>query len=437
MTEFAVVGAGIAGLVTAWELSRAGRSVTVYEAADTVGGKLRAGTSAGADVGAESFAIRTSAVTDLIADAGLDVEIVAPHPGGAHLVGLDEAGRVVRNPLPGRTVLGLPADAAAPDVAAIIGPDGVTRALQEPSLGPLVGPEPSLYDLARTRFGDAVADRLVDTLCRSVYSQPAANLTLSQVHPAVWAAFGRTGSLTAAVAEVAAQAPAGAAVRGVRGGVWRLAAALRDASPDVVFRTGAPVRSLADLDGHVVLAAGEGEARRLLHLPELPTDTSVRVVSAVVRSVQLDARPVGSGVIIAPDVPTRAKALTHVTAKWDWARDAAPDGCHVVRVSAREATTTDLTDPVVLASELTTLTGARIAPADLVEIVETRWPDAVVNRDDTSVADAAHDAGVSVVGAVVAGTGLVAVVTHARALARTLLDEHPAFSNAPLEGTPA
>jgi len=37
-TEFVVLGAGPAGLAAAWKLARAGRSVTVFEAADRVGG---------------------------------------------------------------------------------------------------------------------------------------------------------------------------------------------------------------------------------------------------------------------------------------------------------------------------------------------------------------------------------------------------------------
>ncbi|MEP6780296.1 MAG: FAD-dependent oxidoreductase, partial [Gemmatimonadaceae bacterium] len=41
MFDVVVVGAGIAGLVCAIELSRAGKSVTVLEAADAVGGRVR------------------------------------------------------------------------------------------------------------------------------------------------------------------------------------------------------------------------------------------------------------------------------------------------------------------------------------------------------------------------------------------------------------
>lgn len=442
MTDVVIVGGGIAGLTTAWELARGGASVTVLEAAATVGGKLRAGTSAGVDVGAESFAIRTSAVADLIRDAELPVSTVAPNPGGAHLVSMDDDGRIVRHPLPRRTVLGMPADPTAPDVAVILGTAGVARALAERALPPQAGEEPSLFDLAVARFGVAVAERLVDPLCRSVYSQPSSRLHLSRLHPAVWEGFVRTGSLTEAVAEVAAAAPAGAAVRGVSGGMWTLATALRDAaeaqgvmivtdaSVDAVVPGGVIAGATTYAAERIVLAVGETEARRLLDIEPQTHETTVLVVSAVVTSGALDDRPVGSGVIVAPAVPTRAKALTHVSAKWGWVRDALPAHTHIVRVSARDAATSDLTVPAVLAAEITTLTGVPIEAADIDEIAETRWPDAVVAPGD-HLATAAARVGVDLVGAVVAGTGLAAIIPQARASARALLRELPVKGNTP------
>lgn len=437
MTDVIIVGAGIAGLTAAWELAAGGASVTLVEASDHPGGKLRAGTNVAVDVGAESFAIRTSAVTDLIADANLRLDVVAPRAGGAHLITLDDDGAVIRHPLPARTVLGLPAEPTAADVRAIIGDAAVQRASSERSFGPLTGTEPSLFDLASQRFGEVVAERLVDPLCRSVYSQPADRLRLSQVHPPAWAAFERTGSLTDAVAEVAAAAPAGAAVRGVAGGMWRLVVALRAAveAAGVRVLTGAAATAVAPgvvqvgsdtlVAERVIVAVGSSAARALFGLAPRQDDHHVQVVTAVVRSSALRGRPLGSGAIVAPQVATRAKAVTHVTAKWEWAQDTVAEGCEVLRVSARDGANDDLADVTVLATELSLLTGLQIEPADIVIAETTMWPDAVVDRNDRTVADQAAALGIELVGAIAAGTGLAAVIPHARAVARRMLTDLP------------
>ena len=38
MSKIAIIGAGFGGLAAAWDLRRAGHEVTIYEAADYVGG---------------------------------------------------------------------------------------------------------------------------------------------------------------------------------------------------------------------------------------------------------------------------------------------------------------------------------------------------------------------------------------------------------------
>lgn len=457
--EIVVVGGGVAGLVIAWEAARAGRSVIVCESADDTGGMLRRGRLAGIDIdlGAESFAIRTSGVTDLVADfaaAALPLSIVEPRPEGAHLVLPAPFGRLRRMPLPRRAVVGMPADPGAPDVVNVIGRTAARRAARERDLprGAELEPggEPSLFDLAGARYGRRVAERLVDPLCQSVYSQPASAVRLSAVHPSLWAEFGRRGSLTAAADIVAPAARAGSAVRGIEGGMWRLAAALRSAAEaaGAVIRTGERVQELRPAaDGieivlpgqtlraaHVVVATGPAAAGTLLQVGvAAPAGGAVRLVTAEVVTRSLDPRPVGSGVIVAPGARSSAKALTHVDAKWDWAARALAPHTHVVRLSARDAGAPGLDTPAVVAAELRRLTGARIRPADVWALTETRWTDAVTSASAEAAAwrtaaRAAAPAGIHLAGATVAGTGLASVIPHARELARELVarTSHPA-----------
>ena len=167
----------------------------------------------------------------------------------------------------------------------------------------------------------------------------------------------------------------------------------------------------------------------------------VRLVAAAIDRPDLPALPVGSGVIVDAAVPSAAKALTQITAKWAWARAAAPAGRHLVRLSARDASpgasVPDLDTPAAFAREVTLLTGVPIAAAEVVDVVVQEWRDAVPGAapDDDVRANAAR--GIHHTGAAVAGTGLASVLPHARALAARLADElahahpvHPTRSHA-------
>ncbi|MBZ6373341.1 MAG: FAD-dependent oxidoreductase, partial [Microbacterium hominis] len=265
-----VVGGGIAGLVVAHEVARAGRSVVLCEASGALGGLLQRGTVGGVaiDLGAESFATRTDAVARLVADAGLDLELVSPEPAGAWLAVATGDGPM-RARLPRRTVLGIPADPLAPDVVAILGETAARRAADEPT-GAIptadgTAAPASLHALVAERLGPLVADRLVEPLCRSVYSRPATEVTLEAVHPALWRAFRQHGSLLQAADAVATTARAGAAVGGIDGGMWRLPVALADAAArhGADLRTDTAVTALtADAAGVTVhTAAGAIRAR--------------------------------------------------------------------------------------------------------------------------------------------------------------------------------
>lgn len=436
-SDLLVVGAGVAGLVVAHDAARAGLRVTVLEAADEVGGLLRRGTlsspdgDVAIDLGAESFATRTDAVAALAAELGL--ETCTPRPEPARLVALRD-GEIVRAPLPLRTVLGIPADPLAADVVHLIGADAARRAAAESPV-PFEEPEPSLAGLVAARCGAGLVTGLVDPLCQSVYSRPADRVRLSDVHPGLWAAFVATGSLREAASRVASGPRPGAAVAGIVGGMWRLPQRLRERAEaaGAVIRTGVAVRAVArgeaatDAGAHradrVVLAASPAATRALLALPAAPA-SAVRVVSALVHAPGLDARPIGSGAIVASSAPSAAKALTHTTAKWPWAQT---PGRHLVRLSARDASV-GLDTPAAVAREIALLTGVDVGVDDVDDLATALWADAVAaDPVPAPVVAAAEADGIRLAGAVVAGTGLASVVPHARRLARTIL-EHPARS---------
>src|SRR5689334_10576691 len=102
-----VVGGGISGLAAAWELSRSrpDATITVLDAADRPGGKLRREPVAGValDVGAESFLARRPEALDLARELDLTDAVVHPATTAASVWSRGDL-----HPLPKGTLMGIP-----------------------------------------------------------------------------------------------------------------------------------------------------------------------------------------------------------------------------------------------------------------------------------------------------------------------------------------
>ncbi len=473
-TRVVVVGGGVSGLVAARECAKVGLQVTVLEASDVFGGVLRSAQVGGMtlDVGAESFATRGGVVRDLLAELDLTDAIVAPNPAGAWVAGVPGVGAA---PLPKGGVLGIPDNPFSPDVRRIIGWSGSWRAYLDRLRPPLtIGHQHSLGRLVRSRLGTRVLDRLVAPVTSGVYSARPDDIDVDLAAPGLNAALTRAGSLTGAVAEVRARrsptrpadapasdvplasgstkAPApGGAVEGLAGGMSRLVDALvtglRENGVDLqngvaatsLTRTerGWAVTTSVDeqvLDARaVIVALPEGPARALLAPvvaglgADEPVAPVVEVVTLVVNAPALDRAPRGTGVLTVPGSHV-AKALTHSTAKWDWVRDAAEPGIHVVRVSfgaqGEEPATAALDDDAaarLALAEASALLGVEVPASALVAAHRSRYvqsqPAATIGR--AAVTAAARGAvravpGLGVTGAWISGTGLAQVIPDAR-----------------------
>lgn len=364
-----VVGGGISGLIAARELAQTGLRTTLLEATDAWGGCVGRHEVAELtlDSGAESFATRSSAVADLAAELGLAGNIVAPHPGGAW-VQLPDGPRE----LPKTGVLGIPANPWDPEVRRSLGLSGSLRASLDKFLPSAVGTTAdvsSVSALVRARMGRRVLERLVEPVVGGVHSADPGLLDVDMVAPGLRAGITRHGSLAAAVAAQrkgagvqgsgvqGAAAKAGSAVAGLKGGMHTLVAALvadlrrrgvelvPGTRADAAARTPRGWRIAAGeetYDADVLVIALDGPSAVGLLEDAVPAlaghrpgpGPEVKLVTLVVNLPELDARPRGTGILVAPQTAgIRAKALTHATAKWDWLAAEAGPGRHVVRLS--------------------------------------------------------------------------------------------------------
>ena len=487
MTDVIVVGGGIAGLVAARHCAHLGLSVTVYEASEAVGGAVASHEVAGLtlDSGAESFAVRKGTVADFIDGLELTDQVVAPNPQGAwlYLPPLKAGEAPVSVPLPKTGILGIPGSPLADDVRRAIGTAGAWRAWLD-RIKPVltIGRERSLGELVEKRMGSKVLKRLVEPVAGGVYSARAKDLEIDIVAPGLNSALTTAGSLSGAVLSLRSQAPAGAMVGGLRGGMSTLIDAVRAdlAKYDVTIVTGATVTGLsrdaaegdaestwsvtferereADAAGDaetvadttatpvvesaearfVIVAAPGAQAIRLLHgvSPELaavadldwPKPTAVDLATLVVDAPALDSHPRGTGVLVAANAPgVSAKALTHVSAKWEWVAAAAGPGRHVIRLSYGRAGEPNLTEALsdeqfqeLALNDASLILGVQLAADSVQGFARTAWRDALspttlgARERVAAVRDAlGHTPGLELTGGWLAGTGLAAVIPDA------------------------
>ncbi len=431
-----VVGGGPAGLLAARRLLRAGASVTVLEAAERTGGRVSRLELDGLalDAGAESFAVRDGDVERLLTELGLRDGIVAPLPSPAWVVGPTRA-----YPLPRAGWMGIPVHPFAPDVVEAIGILGALRVWWErllPVADP--GPDATAGEVFRHRLGRRATSRLVEPVVKGIYSRPLDELPFAALGPGTGAGMVRHGGLVALATARRAASPAGSAVRGLVGGVATLTEALAREVRSLggVIRTGAAVESARRSDdggwtvtvaGQAPLAAGEvvmavPQAAVVRLLPDVDPAREPRepgqavLVTLVLDAPELAGAPRGTGVL-AVDGVTRAKALTHATAKWAWLAERARDR-HIVRLSydARAIRDLDRDGPVAQEGSLvraalrdaSRLLDVHLTPERLRASAVVAWPDSA--PADGPVVEVGE--GLSLVGSAAGLTGLAAIASE-------------------------
>lgn len=428
MRETLVVGAGIAGLVVARELVLQGHRVRVLEADDRAGGQLLQKSIAGIplDAGAEAFATRGGTVRAYLERLGVADRIISPLDAPAWLHA--RTGTTV--PLPAVSLLGIPAAPLAEDVVAVVGRRAAWRGMADALLpGPVGAKSATLGELVRRRMGDGILEQLVAPVVEGIHSKHPDDLPVS-VAPGLVHHLLRENSLARAVARLRTDAPAGSLVAGLEGGMGMLV----DTLLAELDRYGVPIEygvRVAEVHpDRVVLAvdpAGddfdepEGEIREGLVVVAAPglvdpadgraaTRTATHLLTLVIEAGTDAARalaenPRGTGVLVARGTDITARALTHVSAKWAWVREAAA-GREVLRLSYESPPSAE-----TARRDAELLLGVTIPETAVVAAEATTWLRA--GRIETGDS-------IPVTGEQVSGTGLASVIDHAHRLAEQI-----------------
>ncbi len=452
-THVAVVGGGITGLSAALTLltqaraagdSAAGLTVTVFEAQDRVGGKIRTTPFAGlpaVDEGADAFLARVPEGTQLAKEVGLGDRLTSPATSSA-AIWWDGLQRI-----PDGLVLGMPSGMRSLARSHLLSVGGKARAATEPLRPRTDDADDSLGAYVRSRFGKQVHERLVDPLIGSIYATDTDHFSLDAV-PQIADFASRSRSVILG-ARHRPPAPAGPVFYAPSGGVGELVDCTARLVTDLggEIRTGAPCTILeADgkgwrLDGtfadELILACPAAQASRLLAQvePEFGCDTAkplgsieyadVVLVTMTVPAADWPERLEGlSGYLVPKPVQGLVTAVSFGSQKW---RHWRPEGSVLLRVSlGRDALPVlHLEDERLVDAAVTEVGGHLDLDLQPTELRVTRWQRAfpqyrphhrdLVTRIETDLARV--PAPVVLAGASYHGIGIPACIRSGRAAA--------------------
>ena len=351
-----VVGGGLSGLISAWELGKVGNSVLLLEASPSLGGAIAATALAGqtVDSGAEAFSVAGDSALDLIEELGLAEKIVEPARSDARII---NQGKMFQIP---HGLMGIPSKLSDPEVELILGTEERDLAQKLDAAPWNITTESSLGEVVEKRMGSAVVEKIVNPITAGVHASNSYLLEMDSILPGVLELAAVKGSLELAVRQIRnTSGRPGSAVRGLDGGIFQIIDELEkklgnyqaeicvdqpvkqvefDASTGYWMTLGNTERILSR---KLVLAVPAHKAALLLsQLPEIAEQmlgikaVDVAVVILAVKSQELNSQPLGSGVLVVENLgDIKAKASTHATAKWGWLKELYGNDVEIIRFS--------------------------------------------------------------------------------------------------------
>ena len=254
----AVVGAGISGLAAAFELTRRGIPVQVFESTERVGGLIHTERWGGytIDAGADSMLSAKPAAAALCEELGLasSLQTMQP-PRTAYVL---ERSRLF--PLPSPSVLGLPLSLRAAARFTLLRPRARARVALERYLparhAAATMDDESVADLFRRRFGAATVRAIAQPLLGGIHAGDVERLSVRALFPSLMEAERRHGSVTRGLAR--RPSTRDGLFRSLAGGMSVLPEAIRASLPAGTIRVGDEVAAIFRDGGRWRVEATQG-----------------------------------------------------------------------------------------------------------------------------------------------------------------------------------
>ncbi|WP_214762849.1 protoporphyrinogen oxidase [Exiguobacterium sp. s146] len=356
LNKIAIIGGGITGMAAAYYAKQAGAHVTLYEASDRIGGKIKTVYRDGfvLECGPDGYMARKPTLTDLITELGLGDDLVRSMTGTSYIY--------VRNQLrqmPVGSVMGIPTKFWPMVKTDLFTWRGKLRAGLDLVLPRVyAGSDISLDTFFRARLGSEVVEAMIEPLLSGIYNGTLDDMSIESTFPQFITIEQKTRSLILGMKALTPPVQAGVKPReagkflslgqglgvlieALRPSIDRLCLETRVASVrphEVVLEDG----TVESFDG-IVLATSPNALGPLLGLPEAERLSALKRTSSITVLAAFEKADVaaldGTGYVIAKGEGNALTACSWMHKKWP---HMAPDNKALLRVYIGSAFVPDL-----------------------------------------------------------------------------------------------
>ncbi|TCI29029.1 protoporphyrinogen oxidase [Exiguobacterium sp. SL-10] len=333
LNKIAIIGGGITGMAAAYYAKQAGAHVTLYEASDRVGGKIKTVYRNGfvLECGPDGYMARKPTLTELITELGLDDDLVRSMTGTSYIYVRQQLRQ-----MPDGSVMGIPTKFWPMVKTDLFTWRGKLRAGMDLVLPRVyTGTDISLDNFFRTRLGSEVVDAMIEPLLSGIYNGTLDDMSIESTFPQFITIEQKTRSLILGMKALTPPVQAGVKPResgkflSLRQGLGVLIEALRPSIDRLYTETKvASVRShevtLANgmtesFDG-IILATSPDMLGPILGLPEAETLSGLKRTSSITVLAAFDEKDVaaldGTGYVIAKAEGNALTACSWMHKKW-------------------------------------------------------------------------------------------------------------------------